>query len=295
MPESIVPKDLEEATDLALESGAGNFTFSKDRWRGPSLNMTKILLGVMLLFAIWFITAEVVTSIKGVVFPRPVDTLYRLGELLGGQILYGESIYAHVAASLYRWAIGYALAVGAGILIGIALGISRRGHDVGIIPVYLIQMIPGLAWVPIAMLIFGLGDVATIFMILMTALPPIAISTSSGIRGVQPNMIKAAEMTGASRPRIFFRILLPASSISVINGLRIGLANGWRVLIAAEMVVGVALGLGYSIFQSRWSLDFEAAFVCIVIICIIGLIIEKVFFITLEDRMRSRMGLEGSE
>jgi ABC-type nitrate/sulfonate/bicarbonate transport system permease component len=287
-------KDRGKATQHALEEGEAIFYYRKDLWFGIRNQLLNIVLGVLLLLVVWYLVAELVNLWKGLtLFPTPVGTLSRLVDLLGGQKLYNVTIYSHVSASLARWAAGYALAVFFGIVMGISLGVSRRTHDVGIIPIYIFQMIPGLAWVPIAMLIFGLGNVSTIFMIFMTALPPIAISTSSGIRAVSPNLVKAAQMTGASRSRIFFRVLLPASAMSVINGLRIGLANGWRVLIAAEMVVGVAIGLGYSIFQSRWSLDFEAAFVCIVVICMIGLVIEKLLFVVLEDKIRQRMGLTG--
>jgi ABC-type nitrate/sulfonate/bicarbonate transport system permease component len=91
---------------------------------------------------------------------------------------------------------------------------------------------------------------------------------------------------------MFFRVLLPAGSLQMLNGLRIGLANGWRVLIAAEMIVGVGLGLGYVLVQSRWTLDFEAAFVSILVICGIGLFIEKILFSVAERRLRDRLGLE---
>jgi ABC-type nitrate/sulfonate/bicarbonate transport system permease component len=96
---------------------------------------------------------------------------------------------------------------------------------------------------------------------------------------------------GTSGPAMFFRVLLPAASLQMLNGLRIGLANGWRVLIAAEMVVGVGLGLGYVLVQARWSLDYEAAFVSILVICAIGLFIEKVLFSVAERRVRDRLGL----
>ena len=88
-----------------------------------------------------------------------------------------------------------------------------------------------------------------------------------------------------------FHVHLPASSLQIIDGLRIGLGNGWRVLIAAEMVVGVALGLGYTIIQSRWSLDFTGAFVSIAVICIIGLFIERFLFAAIENRVMGRLGL----
>ena len=86
------------------------------------------------------------------------------------------------------------------------------------------------------------------------------------------------------------QVMIPSALISIINGLRIGLANGWRVVIAAEMVVGLGVGLGYSIIQSRWSLDFESSFVCIILICITGLFFEKVVFKAIEDKVAKHQG-----
>lgn len=284
--------EIEEAIKRALKSEKAIFEFRKDLKTGAGLDVLKAAFGIFLLISVWQLTAETVNMWKGLsVFPTPIETFGRLYNLLTGEMLYNDTIFAHMGASLTRWVLGYLLAVLTGIIFGIALGVNRHFHDVGIVPIYILQMIPGLAWVPIALIIFGLGNVSTIFMIFMTALPPIVINTSGGIRSVSPDIVRVAEMTGANRSCIFFRILIPASALSIINGLRIGLANGWRVLIAAEMVVGVALGLGYSIIQSRWSLDFESAFVCIIIICMIGLVIEKFLFTVIENRIRIRLGL----
>jgi len=159
-------------------------------------------------------------------------------------------------------------------------------------PMTVLQLIPGLAWIPIALLLFGLGETSTIFMIFMTVLPAVAISTAAGIREAPPVYRRAASILGTSSVGMFFRVLLPAASLQMLNGLRIGLANGWRVLIAAEMIVGVGLGLGYVLVQARWTLDFEAAFVSILVICAIGLLIEKVLFSAAERRLRDRLGLE---
>ena len=112
------------------------------------------------------------------------------------------------------------------------------------IPVYIMQMIPGLAWVPIAMLIFGLGETSTVFIILVTALPPIVINTAGGMRQVPPIYTRVARMSGRDSWALFSKVLLPGAALSIINGMRVGLANGWRVLIAAEMVVGVSVDWG---------------------------------------------------
>jgi ABC-type nitrate/sulfonate/bicarbonate transport system permease component len=226
-----------------------------------------------------------------VYFPRPFETFTALADALGGTPIQGESIYDHTAASLYRWGVAYLLAALVGIGLGCLLGISQRAHQLSIVSIYILQMIPGLAWIPIALLIFGLGEMATIFMIFMTAFPPIVITVSSGIRSVPKTYTRVAKMVGTDDLRLFSSTLLPASALSLIDGLRIGLANSWRVLIAAEMVVGVALGLGYIIIQSRYDLDFVSAFVSIIVICFIGLLVEKTLFVVLEDKVRDRMGL----
>jgi ABC-type nitrate/sulfonate/bicarbonate transport system permease component len=182
----------------------------------------------------------------------------------------------HVLMSLSRWAVAYCIAAITGLFIGMLLGAHRIMHRLFMPAVYVLQLIPGLAWIPIAILMFGIGEITTIFMIFITALPPIVISTTGGIMAVPRIYINVARMIGLRGWKIFFKVLLPASLISIINGLRIGFANGWRVLIAAEMIVGVSLGLGYCLIQARWSLDFEAALVCIIIICVIGLLVEKI-------------------
>jgi ABC-type nitrate/sulfonate/bicarbonate transport system permease component len=249
------------------------------------------VLALIIIISLWQLAATFVIHARGVSFPTPLETFQRLGDLFSGTPLYGKTIGAHLTSSLIRWGIGYGLAVAIGLMMGMVLGASRSSHDIGMPAIYVLQLIPGLAWLPIALLIFGLGETATIFMIFMTALPPVIINTTGGIMSVPKIYTNAAEMMGLRRGEIFFKVMIPASMISITNGFRIGFANGWRVLIAAEMIVGVSVGLGYSLIQARWSLDFEAALACIVIICFIGLIIEKVIFTVIEKKVMEQLGL----
>ncbi|QLH74661.1 MAG: ABC transporter permease [Methanomassiliicoccales archaeon] len=276
----------------ALEEGESIFTFHKNKYDCFKGNVIGIIAGVTIIIIIWYVVAEIVAATKGVYFPRPWETFQVFAEAINGTPIQGKSIADHTVASLYRWGTAYILAVAVGISLGCLLGVSQRAHQLSIVSIYILQMVPGLAWVPMAMLIFGLGETATIFMIFMTAFPPIVINTSGGIRAVPQVHKRVAQMSGAGQFRTFVRVLLPASSLSIINGLRIGLANGWRVLIAAEMVVGVALGLGYVIIQSRYDLDYVSAFVSILVICLIGLIVEKTLFTVLEDKIMDRLGLD---
>ena len=103
---------------------------------------------------------------------------------------------------------------------------------------------------------------------------------------------RAAGMMGASGIIMFFKILIPYSSIAIINGLRLGLGSAWRVLIAAEMLLGTGIGLGSTMELMRDDLNFVGAFGCIVIIVAVGLFIDKVVFSAIEKAMRHRLGLE---
>ncbi len=284
--------DRKDAMDRALREGRSQFCFRNQKKRILAKDALNAAIGIMAIVLIWWLLAETMMALRGAAFPTPWQTFSSLWGALGGADVNGHSIYGHTQSSLLRWGLGYVLAATVGILLGMAFGTMPRLHEVGMVAVYVLQMIPGLAWIPIAMLLFGLGEAATVFIIAVTAFPPIVINTAGGIRQVPPVHKRVALMSGKSDADVFRHVLLPGAALSIINGMRVGLANGWRVLIAAEMVVGVAVGLGYSIYQSRYNLDFTAAFVSIMVICIIGLTIEKVLFASLEGTVRHRLGLE---
>jgi ABC-type nitrate/sulfonate/bicarbonate transport system permease component len=284
-----------ESVDEALRRGRSQFEFRPETWNYILKSVTTAAAGIIILIGIWWLLAEIVSAIKGVSFPTPITTFQTLWNALNGAELNGATIYNHTRVSLLRWGSGYLIALVLGLMVGMVFGTTPSLYDIGMVPVHILHMIPGLAWIPVAMLVFGLGETATVFIITMTALPPIVINTAGGIRQVPKIYDRVAQMCGKTDSDTFLHVLLPGASLSIINGMRIGLANGWRVLIAAEMVVGVALGLGYSIYQSRYNLDYAAAFVCIIVICVIGLTIEKLLFSTIESKVRDRLGLEVSE
>ena len=290
IPSRIIPiSDLREKKKGISEFDKLEFEFKESKIKKLIIPTLHIFASMAIVFFIWYLVAQWGIHVRGVPFPTPGHTLLRLAEMLQGEALYGKTIFEHLYASLMRWCAGFAIAVFLGILMGLFLGSSELLNKTMMPVIYVIQLIPGLAWIPIALLIFGLGNTSTIFMIAATAFAPIVINTSGGIRAAPTVYVRAARMMGAGKTTIFLRVMLPAAALSIINGLRIGLANGWRVLIAAEMIVGVGLGLGYSIIQARWSLDFEAAFVSILVISIIGLLIEKMLFAVLEKKVAEQL------
>lgn len=250
-----------------------------------------IFIPLAIVLAIWQIAAEAVIHLRGVPFPSPWQTFFRLVLLLAGDQLSNHSLYVHIGSSLYRWLIGFAIAASLGISYGLIAGrVKLFELATSKIPQVLL-LIPGLAWIPVAILLFGVGETATIFMIAISAFAPVAINVLSGIKNIDRQLIRAAEMLGAGKNTLFFQVLIPAALPSVLSGLRIGLGTGWRVLVAAEMVVGTGTGLGYSIIQARWTLDYASSFACIAVICIIGLLFEQVFFKQLERRTVERWTL----
>lgn len=252
------------------------------------------LLTIGLVLVVWLAVAELVLWLRGVSFPTPWSTARALGALLAGKPLAASSLYRHLADSLCRWGLGFAIAAAAGLLYGLAAGCSPRTARITLPVVYMLQLIPGLAWIPVALLLFGVGARSTVFMIAATAFAPIAINVTDGVKRVDATYLRAARMLGASGWQLVGGVLLPGALPQILCGLRVGLGSGWRVLLAAEMIVGTGTGLGYAIIQSRWTLDYPAAFACLAVICAVGLLIEHGLFARVERATVSRWRLSSS-
>jgi len=254
--------------------------------------MAKTILGKMLPFLIFLILWEgiavTVQLRRHVAFPTPWEVAGTLASLLSGAQLSDAPIMRHVGDSLLRWVNGFGIASVIGIGYGLLAGWSKKLRDATLPILHILQLVPGLAWIPVAILCFGIGEAATVAMIAVTAFTPIALNVLSGVRQLDETLLRAARMMGANGRTLLIRVMLPGALPATLSGLRIGLGNGWRVLVAAEMIVGTGTGLGYAIIQARWTLDYQAAFACIGIICLIGLTVEQLIFKPLEKRTIDR-------
>ena len=260
-----------------------------------AMTLLTFIAGILLVLLIWYLMAWYVNEFMDIVlrFPYPSESIgWAWDALIRENKIYGHTILEHLTASLRRVLIAFIGAAVVGIVLGTILGYFTKIYPIGIIPVTVFQTIPGLAWVPIALLLFGLGDKASIFIIFAVATMVITINVSGGIRTIPDVVTRAAGMMGANGIIMFFKILVPYSAVSIINGLRLGMGSAWRVLIAAEMLIGTGIGLGSSMEILRDDLDYVGAFGCIVIIVIIGLIIDKVIFSAIERSVRHRLGME---
>jgi len=256
-----------------------------------SLDKAVPVVPVILLMILWALLAHFITVYKGVDFPGPIETFSYLYAYAMGKPLFEKSLYEHLFYSVERFLLGLASSALLGTTIGLALGYSKVLREHMYPMVSILQPIPSVTWIPIAILLFGIGDFSTIFIIFMASLWAMIVNTVAGAESVPENYLRFAQMLKLGKTKVFASIVIPHSVPYLINGLRISVANSWRALIAAEMITATGTGLGYVIIQSRWNLDYTSAFACIVIIAVIGYTLEKIVFQRLEYVTLKRWGM----
>ncbi len=200
----------------------------------------------------------------------------------------------HAADTVLRLVAGFAIAAFAGVLLGIAVGRYRRAEDLLMPLVSIGAPIPGLAYAPLFLLWFGLGDTGSIVLVAFVSVFPVILNTWTGVKAVKEIWIRAAQTMGADERRLFRHVILPGALPYILTGLRLGLAQAWRILVAVEMLAAVQWGLGWLIFGSREFLNTDAMLAGIAVIGAIGLALEKLVFQRLENYTVVRWGMMAS-
>jgi ABC-type nitrate/sulfonate/bicarbonate transport system permease component len=197
----------------------------------------------------------------------------------------------HAVETVFRLFAGFAIAASVGVLAGIAMGRSRRAQDCLLPLVSIGAPIPGLAYAPLFMLWFGVGNLSSILLVGFVAAFPIILNTWTGVKAVKEIWVRSALALGADSRRLFRRVILPGALPYILTGMRLGLAQAWRILVAVEMLASVQWGLGWLIFGSRKFLNTDVMLAAIVVIAVIGLILEKLVFQRLETYTVVRWGM----
>jgi ABC-type nitrate/sulfonate/bicarbonate transport system permease component len=197
----------------------------------------------------------------------------------------------HVFETVLRLIAGFALAALVGIAIGVMMGRSRRAEDIFLPLVSICAPIPGIAYAPLFLLWFGLGDFSTILLVGFVSAFPIIFNTWTGVKAVKEIWVRAAHSMGADDRRLFRKVILPGALPYMLTGLRLGLAQAWRILVGVEILAAVPWGLGWMIFGAREFLNTDVMLAGIVAIGIIGFILEKFVFERLERYTVVRWGM----
>ena len=266
---------------------------------GRPADMVKSVLifiaGVLIIIVIWHIFAWYYNEFtdKLMKFPYPLETFQTLyAYLFENKQMFMKSIYDHLAASLRRWFIAFIISTVLGVILGTILGLWKKIYPIAISPINIIQMIPGMAWLPVAMLMFGLSEKSAMLIIFIISFVIITLNVAGGIRRIPEVYLRAGEMMGANKAVMSLKIILPFAALDIVNGLRLGMGSAWRVLISAEMVIATGIGIGYAISALRAVLDYVGSFACIAVICFVGLVINKLVFVNIEKYVRHKLGMD---
>ena len=197
----------------------------------------------------------------------------------------------HVGETLARLFAGFALAAVAGVVIGILMGRFRRAEDIFLPLVSIIAPIPGIAYAPLFLLWFGLGNFATVLLVGFASSFAVIINTWTGVKAVKEIWVRSAQSMGADNQRMFRQVILPGALPYIFTGLRLGMAQAWRILVVVEMLAGIDWGLGWMIFGARELLNTDVMLSGVAVIGIIGLVLEKQVFERIEDYTVVRWGM----
>jgi NitT/TauT family transport system permease protein len=201
------------------------------------------------------------------------------------------SMFEHAAATLYRVLCGFGLAVFIGLPLGVLMGRFRPVENFVLPLASALMPIPSLAWVPLFILWFGLGNTVTILIVFYAALFPMLLNTWSGVRAVNPIWLRAAGAMGADENALFWKVIIPGASPFIIAGLRQSFLRAWVAVIGAEMLAASNYGLGWVIFDAKEFLNTDVMLSSLVVIGFIGFVTERLVFGSLERATIYRWGM----
>jgi len=233
--------------------------------------LNKIWPPLAVLVAIVAVWWYAVVATESLIFPTP-------GQVASGtmELVEDGSLWEHIGASLMRVGTGFSLAVLVAVPMGLWMG-RVEGAFRTLNPVFqILRPISPIAWIPVAILWFGVGNASPIFLIFIAAVFPMIVQTAAGVHTIEKRYLRAAENFGASRAKLFRQVIVPAVLPEIIVGMRISLGVAWLVVVAAEMIA-LRSGLGYLIIDSRNAGNrYDLVIAGMIIIGLIGLALDGI-------------------
>jgi len=254
------------------------------RERRASGRIALSLAGVAALLAVWWLV-----SASGIVSSSKLPSPATVWTALWHRVEDG-TIPVGIETSLLRLLFGMAVAAVVGTLVGVWMASTPWfQRSVGSVVVGL-QAMPPIAWLPLAILWFGITERAVVFVVIVGAFPAIAMATATSVRHVPPLLIRAGRTLGADGWELYRHVVVPAALPGYVEGLRQGWVFAWRSLMAGELIVVGGRGLGHALDKAGQHLDAATILALMVVIAIIGILIDSGFAFV-DRRVRSRRGL----
>jgi taurine transport system permease protein len=228
---------------------------------------------ILALLALWALSARL-QLVSPVFLPSPAAVWSKFISVARDGFV-DATLLQHIVASLWRVFAALVAAVAVGVPVGLAIGVSTVGRGIFDPLLEFLRPIPPLAYLPLVIIWFGIGEPSKVLVIAIAMLAPVALSTASGVRGVSQERINAARSLGATRGQVVRHVILPSALPSILTGLRIALGAGWSTLVAAELVAATR-GLGFMIQSAAQFLVTDVVVMGILVIALIAFALEFV-------------------
>jgi len=227
------------------------------------------LVGLVLILIVWWLCTDIFAGEKS--FARRFSPTAALPALV--TLLSGADLWVHIGVSLKRVLMGLAAALAAGIPLGLLVGASRLAESATTPAFQFLRMISPLSWMPIAVMVFGVGDAPIYFLLAFAAVWPILLNTATGVRQLDRHWLLLAKSLAATRWETLTRVIIPGVLGNVLTGLRLAIGITWIVLVPCEML-GVQAGLGYFILDTRDRLAYPELMATVIAIGVIGFLLD---------------------
>ncbi|GLS46715.1 nitrate ABC transporter permease [Methylobacterium brachythecii] len=272
------------ASSSALSTSLGTAAKAAAKSRGPFVTMKGIravcarVIPPIVVLAGFLLLWQVLCSSPTAGLPSPSRVVTEAWDIIAHPFFDNggtdKGLFWHLSASLQRVALGFSLAVVAGVLLGTLVGQSdwaMRGLD----PIFqVLRTIPPLAWLPLSLAAFRDGQPSAIFVIFITSIWPIIINTAVGIRNIPQDYRNVAAVIRLNPIEFFYKIMLPSAAPYIFTGLRIGVGLSWLAIVAAEMLIG-GVGIGFFIWDAWNSSHISEIIVALVYVGIIGFFLDR--------------------
>lgn len=238
-------------------------------WKSLRLSLISVVAALI----VWMVVSEG-GLVEKKYLPSPVD-IAQQGVLLAKDGYIGTPLYEHILASLARTFVGFVFGAAVAVPLGLSLGYSERMYAIVSPFLSALRPIPVIAYIPLVILWFGIGEFSKILLIALTAFLYITVNAAAGVRSISIDLIRASQSLGVTNRQLFIYVILPGSLPYIFTGLKVGAAISWAVVVAAELVAAQR-GLGYMIMDAATFFRIPTVYVGIVLIGIIGFAIERV-------------------
>lgn len=272
-------------SSLAAEKRSTWRNNNKKKYRFDITDVANVTLFLAVFVGLW----QFVTLLElwpKTLLPPPAQVAISISELVTS-----NSLILGIATTLWRLVAGFAISIAVGGAVGLTMvkfqgfGKTMSSFAVGLLT------FPSIAWIPFSILLIGFNDFGILFVVVMASVFSVMISTYGAIRNVPPIYIRASKNMGAHGFALFRHVMIPAATPSLIGGIRQAWSFAWHALIGAEMLITTLSGLGYILAVGREFNDMSQIIAVMITIFAMGLLFDRAIFLRLEEKVRSRWGL----